>query len=431
MFLRGDMVIKKEAQRLELEERKYIRGKFKELEEYREETWHCNRCNMCKEVFGWYMKSAEFSDICSSFAFNKWDTYAAQGKMHIARALIEGDMDWEDSEKLLHVIFSCAMCGGCTINCLRIMENNPLEVFRALRARAVEKGLAPPEHKRLFKSTIKHGNPLGAPKEERLKWTEGLGFKVKNLPEEHADTVLFTGCMYALEPRVRDTLKAIAKVLKTAGVDFGILGAEEKCCGGIQLLMGEVGMFEQLARDNINTFNESGIRTLVTPCAHCYNTFVNEYPEIGDMRFEILHLAQYLDQLIEDGKIELGELPREVVTYHDPCDLGRKSGVYDAPRKVINAINGIELREMERIKDQTWCCGAGGGLLEANPEQSMWAAEERIREARVTTGADTLVTTCPWCEYNLKNAVEKTGARIKINNIAEIAYRALKKKEKE
>jgi len=232
--------------------------------------------------------------------------------------------------------------------------------------------------------------------------------------------------MYPLEPKVRDTLKVIAQVLTKAGADFGILGAAEKCCAGIQLLMGEVGIFEQYAKDNIKTFNELGIKTLVTPCAHCYNTFVNEYPEVGEQNYEVLHLVQYLDRLMEEGKIKPSESPGEVVTYHDPCDLGRKSGVYDSPRKILNAIKGVELREMERMKDQTWCCGAGGGLLEARPDQSTWAAEERIREARVTTGADSLITACPWCEYNLKNAVENSGARMKVNNITEIIQRALK-----
>ena len=420
-------MIKKEAERLELDKRKYIKGRFKELEAYRDEVWHCNRCNMCKEVFGWYMKSAEFSEICPSFAFNKYDTYASQGKMHIARALIEEEMDWEDSEKLLDIIYSCDMCGGCNINCLRVLENNPLEIFKALRARAVEKGLARQEHKKLFESTLKYGNILDAPKEERLKWTEGLDFKIKMLPQERAEVLLYTGCMYALEPKVRDTLKVIAQVLKAGGVDFGILGAEEKCCGGMQLMMGEVGMFEQLAKDNIKTFNELGIKTLVTPCAHGYNFLVNDYPEVGDMKFEVVHAVQYLERLIEQGKIKMGKVPREIVTYHDPCDLGRKSGVYDIPRKVLNAIEGVELREMERIKDQTWCCGAGGGVLEAYPDQAMWAAEERIKEARVTTGADTLVTACPWCEYSFKSAVEKSGARIKISDIFELVAKALKK----
>ena len=417
-------MLKKEAERYELEKRKYIRGRFKELEDYREEVWHCNRCNMCKEVFGWYMSSNEFSDICPSFAFHKWETYAAQGKMHIARALIEREIDWEDSALLPQIIFSCDMCGGCTINALRIMEECPLEVFRALRARAVEKGLAPPEHKRFYESTTRYGNPLDAPKEERLKWTEGLDFKIKILPKENAEVLLFTGCQYELEPTVRDTLKTIAQVLRAGGVDFGFLGADERCCAGMQLLMGERGMFEQFARDNIKTFNELGIKTLVTPCAHCYNTFVVEYPEVGELKFEVLHTVQLFDRLIEEGKIKLGELPREVVTYHDPCDLGRKNGIYDAPRKLLDRINGVEFREMERMKDQTWCCGGGGGLLEAYPDQAAWAAQERIKEARVTTGADTLVTACPWCEYSLKNAVEATGARMKINDIAEIIQRA-------
>jgi len=418
-------MLKKEAERFRLEERRFIKGRFKELEDYGDEVWHCNRCNMCQEVFGWYLKSLEFSGICPPLARHKFAAYSAQGKMHIARALIEEEMDWGDSDTLPDIIFRCAMCGGCSVNCIRIMENNPLEVFRALRARAVEKGLTPTAHKRFYESTIKYGNPLASPKEERLKWTEGLGFQIKTLPQEHADTLLFTGCQYALEPTVRDTLKSIAQVLRTGGVDFGFLGAEEMCCGGMQLLMGERGMFEQLARDNIKTFNELAIKTLVTPCAHCYNTFVNEYVELGEMNFEVLHTTQLFDWLIEEGKIKLGELPQEVITYHDPCELGRQNGVYDTPRKILTVIKGVELREMERIKDQTWCCGSGGGLLLAYPEDAAWAARERIKEAKVTTGAHTLVTACPWCEYSFKNAVEATGARMKIEDIAEVIGRAL------
>ena len=418
-------MLKKEAERYELEKRKYIRGRFKELEDYRDEVWHCNRCNMCKEVFGWYMGSNEFSDLCPSFAFRKWETYAAQGRMHLARALIEEEIGWDDSELLPQIIFSCDMCGGCTINALRIMEESPLEVFRALRARAVDKGLAPPEHKKFYESTTRYGNPLDAPKEERLRWTEGLGFKIKTLPKEHADVLLFAGCQYELEPTLRDTIKTIAQVLNAGGVDFGILGAEEKCCAGIQLLMGERGLFEQFAQENIKTFNDLGIKTLITPCAHCYNTFVNEYVEVGELNFEVLHTIQLFDRLLEAGKIKLGEVPREVATYHDPCDLGRKNGEYDVPRKLLGSINGVEFREMERKKDQTWCCGGGGGLLEAFPEQAAFAAEQRIKEARVTTGADTIVTACPWCEFSLKNAVEATGAKIKVNDIAEIIQRAL------
>jgi len=371
------------------------------------------------------MKSNEFADICSSFTFRKFETYAAQGKMHISRALIDGEMNWEDSEALPEIIFSCDMCGGCTVNCLRIMGNNPLEVFKALRARAVDMGLAPPEHQRFYESTTRYGNPLNAPKEERLRWTEGLDFKLKTLPKEHADVLLFTGCQYELEPKVQGTLKTIAQVLQAGGVDFGFLGSEEKCCGGMQLLMGERGMFEQLAKENIKTFNQLGMKTLVTPCAHCYNTFVNEYVEVGELNFEVLHTVQLFDRLIEEGKIKLGELPRETITYHDPCDLGRKNGVYDVPRRLLNRINGAQLREMERVKDQTWCCGGGGGLLEAYPEQASWAAQQRIKEARVTSGADTLVTACPWCEYSLKTAAETVGARIKINDVAELIQRAL------
>jgi len=420
------MPLKKESERLELEKRKYIKGRFKELEDYTDEVWHCARCNMCKEIFGWYMKSAEFYGICGSFSYNKYDSYSSQGRMNITRALLYGDMDWEDSELLNKIIFSCDMCGGCAINCIRIIENNPLEVFRALRARVVEKGLAPPEHKRFYESTTRYGNPLDVPKTERLRWTEDLDFKIKTLPQESAEVLLFTGCQYALEPTVQDTLKTIARVLRAGGVDFGTLGVEERCCGGIQLLMGERGMFEQLARDNIKKFNELGIKAVVTPCAHCYNTFVNEYVEVGELNFEVIHTVHIFNRLIEEGKLNLGALPGEVVTYHDPCDLGRKNGEYDVPRKLLGSINGVELREMERIKDQTWCCGGGGGLLEAFPDQAAWVAQERVREAMSTTGAETLVTACPWCEYSLKSAAGAGESAIKISDIAEIIERALR-----
>ncbi len=419
-------MLKKEAERYELEKRKYIRGRFKELEEYREEVWHCNRCNMCKEVFGWYMRSNQFSHICPPFAFHKWETFAAQGKMHIARALIEEEIGWEDSDRLMEIIFSCEMCGGCTINALRIMEEHPLEVFRALRARAVDKGIIPPEHKKFYDSTTKNDNPLGAPKQERLKWLEGLDVKVKMLPAEKAEVLLFTGCQFSLEPKLIHGIRSVARVLSAGGVDFGILGAQEKCCAGIQLLMGERGMFEEFALANIKTFNDLGVKTVVTPCAHCYNTFANEYVEMGDMNFEVLHTVQLFDRLVDQGKLKLGEVLPEVVTYHDPCDLGRKSGVYDVPRKLLEGVEGIDLCEMDRFRDQTWCCGGGGGLMEAYPEQASFAAQERINEAKVTTGADTMATACPWCEYSFLNAVEAMDSKMKVKDIAEIIEEALK-----
>jgi Fe-S oxidoreductase len=334
-------------------------------------------------------------------------------------------MDWKDSEGLKDFIYRCTLGAGCDMQCLRNNELRPTKVIEALRAEAMEKIGVLPEHREYLESTKKYANPFAATREARLEWTKDLGFELKDLSKKKGEVLLYVGCMYSLEPRVRDTIKSTARVLNAAGVDFGFLGAEEECCGLTQLQIGERLMFEELARKNIKMFNGLGIKTLATPCPHCYESFKNYYPEMGEMNFEVLHITEYLNRLISEGKIRLEGLPGEVVTYHDPCHLGRKVGVYDAPREVIKSVKGIELREMERIKDQSWCCGAGGGVLAAYPDFARKAAEERVEEAEAT-GASAIVTACPWCEYNLETGIEARKSKMRLYDVAEIVDRSMK-----
>ena len=402
---------------------------LKPLEEYREMVWNCARCNWCKSVWGWYMKSWRFSELCPSSAHYKFDAYSAQGRMDISRALIEGDMDYEDSERLIDIAYRCTSCGACQINCMRLQEKQPAEVIEALRAELVERGMVVSEHRAYLESTLKYGNPFEVPKKERLRWMEGLEFEVKDLTKESGEVLLYLGCMYSLESRLRDTTKVFAQILDIAGIDFGILGAEERCCGSEQLRIGERGLFEALAEENIKRFNGLGIKTLVTPCPHGYYTFKFRYSKVGELNFEVLHFSQYLKWLIDNGRIELGEVSSQVVTYSDPCNLGRWAGEYEAPREVLKGVRGIEFREMERNRDQAWCCGAGGGVLAAYPDFATWTAEERVAEAE-SSGCSVLVTACPWCEYNLEDGIERRRSKIKLFNIAEIVFQAMKKSQK-
>ena len=402
---------------------------LKPLEEYREMVWNCARCNWCKSVWGWYMKSWRFSELCPSSAHFKFDAYSAQGRMDISRALIEGDMDYEDSERLIDIAYKCTSCGACQINCMRLQEKQPAEMIEALRAELVERGMVVPEHRAYLESTLKYGNPFEVPKKERLRWMEGLEFEVKDLTKESGEVLLYLGCMYSLESRLRDTTKVFAQILDIAGIDFGILGAEERCCGSEQLRIGERGLFEALAEENIKRFNELGIKTLVTPCPHGYYTFKFRYSKVGELNFEVLHFSQYLKWLIDNGRIELGEVSSQVVTYSDPCNLGRWAGEYEAPREVLKGVRGIEFREMERNRDQAWCCGAGGGVLAAYPDFATWTAEERVAEAE-SSGCSVLVTACPWCEYNLEDGIERRRSKIKLFNIAEVVFQAMKKGKK-
>ena len=403
--------------------------KWKNLEDYREQVWGCARCNWCQNMFAWNVQSARFNEICPAFFQKRFAAYSGMGRMHISRALLEGEFDYEESPRLLDIVNRCTLCGACQINCLRLQEKEPANVIEALRAELVEKGMVVPEHQAYLESTLKYGNPFDVPKKERLTWTEDLDFKIKDLTKEKGEVLLYLGCMYSLETRIRNTTRVFAQILHTAGVDFGFLGTEERCCGSEQLRIGERGLFEMLAEENIKTFNGLGIKVLVTPCPHGYYAFKSCYPKVGKMNFEVLHFTQYLKQLIDDGKIELQEVPRRVVTYSDPCNLGRWAGEYEAPRAILKSIKGIELREMERNHDQAWCCGAGGGVLTAFPDLATLSAEERVTEAEAS-GASVLAAACPWCEYNFEGGIENRKSKLELFDIAEIVLRSMKEGEK-
>ncbi|MEM2738960.1 MAG: (Fe-S)-binding protein, partial [Candidatus Bathyarchaeia archaeon] len=236
--------------------------------------------------------------------------------------------------------------------------------------------------------------------------------------------LLYTGSMYALEPLVLDTTKSIARVLNKANVDFGLL--EDELDDGLYAAqLGESGLFEELAERNIKIFNEIGVKEIVTPDPHAYNAFKRYYPRVGNIEAEIFHITEYVDMLVKNGKLNLGKLPEETVTYHDPCNLGRLCGVYDAPRNIVKAIEGLDFREMERNKNYAWCCGAGGGVMMAYPEYMTWTTRERIKDV-TSVEASTLVTACPWCEYAFKTALESAGSTIQVRNIVELVEKSAK-----
>ncbi len=397
-----------------------IVGKFKPLEEYLEETWNCMRCNWCKLVFGWTLKSDEFRYNCPSFTRYRFDAYCAEGRMHIARALIEGEMEWKDSEKLLEILYACDTCGACAINCLRLIENNPVEVIEATRARAVELGIGPmPAHKKFAQNVKTTQNVFGDLHAKHFAWMPPEAKLTKK-----AKTAFFVGCASAY--REIDVAKATARVLNASGTDFTVV-PEESCCGSPLLRTGQLELGRELAEHNVKVFRENGIQRLIFSCPGCYRAFKVDYPEFVDFDFEVLHVTELLEELYDAGKITFKELPTERVTYHDPCHLGRHCGVYEPPRRILNAIGGLELREMERIKDQAWCCGAGGGVLAAFRNQAVWASTERVKEA-ITTGASTLVSACPFCKITLREGIKEAGAKINLYDIVEIVEKALVRK---
>ncbi|NOQ43658.1 MAG: (Fe-S)-binding protein [Dehalococcoidia bacterium] len=422
------------------------------LQDYRIDLQRCSRCSLCKWLPLSQIKSWRFANACPSMVWGNFHAYSAGGKMIAALALLDGRIDYTD--KLVEIIYQCQMDGACDVSCKVNRDMDPLEVMLELRAKCVEEGQVLPAHMVMIESLKSDDNTLGEPKAERGKWAEGLD--VKDIAKEKADVLYFAGCRYSFDQDLRKITRDALSLLKKAGVDVGISGKEEACCGGRAFEIGYRGELTKYAEHNMEAWNAAGVRTVVTPCSDCYGAFKFQYPRLGkEMNFEVLHITEYLDRLIKEGSLKpTNKVPMQV-TYHDPCHLGRlsepyipwegverkvlgqvivkdppkdyrrgTSGIYEPPRDVLRSIPGLELVEMERTKEYAWCCGAGGGVKEAYPEFALSTADERIEEA-MATGAEALVTSCSWCERNFRDALERSGAKIKLYDTVELLIEAL------
>lgn len=402
----------------------------KTLEDYREMVWGCARCNWCQNHWGWNVKSAEFSEICPAFHEFRIFPYTGMGKMHIARAMLEGDFDYEDAPEVADFIYSCTTCGACEMNCQRLQDKEPLKVNETLRALLVKDGIGPkPEHKRLIKSVKNYDNPWMQPRAQRDRWAKKIG--LKDVSKQAADTLFFVGCTAAFDNTLWKVSQNTADILLRSGVDLGILGKDELCCGSPLARIGDRETFMELAGKNIDRLNNCGAKEIVTFCPGCYRSLNHDYgeiPGVAELKPKVYHSSEYIEKLIIDGKIKFsGEIPMKV-TWHDPCHLGRHCGIYDPPRNILKAIPGIELVEMERIKDQSWCCGGGGGARTAFLDFAQKTAFKRIAEAK-KTGAQAIVTSCPFCEQNMGDALSKMSDGMQLFDLIEFLSKVIAKEQ--
>ncbi len=399
----------------------------KELEDYREQVWGCARCNWCQNQWGWSVKSAEFSEICPAFHEYRFFPYSGMGKMHIARALIEGDFDYEDAPELAEFIYTCTTCGACEMNCQRMQDKEPLKVNETLRARFVKDGIGPmPEHKKLISSIKSYDNPWMQPRTQRDRWAKKI--PLKNAAEESVETLFFVGCTTALDPAMTKVAQNTASVLLKAGVDLGTLGKNELCCGSPIARIGDRETFVSLVKKNVELLNSLGIKEIVTSCPGCFRAIKVDYaeiPGIPPINFKVFHSVEYIDRLITAGKLKLTKPLPLKATWHDPCHLGRHCGVYEAPRTILKAIPGIEFVEKERIKDQSWCCGGGGGARTAFLDFAQKTAAKLIDEAGKTARADAIVTCCPFCEQNIGDVLSRQDDEMKLYNLIDLVAKAV------
>lgn len=319
-------------------------------------------------------------------------------------------------------LWDCTTCQTCTIRCPRGLK--PHELLIDMRANLIEEGRVPETVSGALENVFKHGNPWGKIRSERSEWTTDL--RIKDITQgDKADILYFVCCAAAYDPRVQEVAKALVKSLTTAGVDFGILGSKETCCGSEVRRMGEEGLFEMLVEENAKLFHEYGITKIVTTSPHCYDAFKNQY---HDSKIEVKHYTQYVAELIREGKLAFSKELKKVITYQDPCYLGKQNGIFDEPRDIIKGIPGVTFVDFDRSKERSLCCEGGGGRMFVEASDSgERLAEIRIRDA-VEMGADIVATACPFCLLNLEDAVKTTGneGKIEVKDIMELVSEVIR-----
>jgi Fe-S oxidoreductase len=330
-------------------------------------------------------------------------------------------------ERVLHsrAIWLCTTCYSCTTRCPR--EIGITDTMVRLRSLAIAQGVQVPENLVRLKDTVSANyNISGDDNATRLIWSQNLDEETLVFQQKReAQVLFFVGCVAAFYPMVYGIPQALAQVMLAADVDFATLGGEEWCCG---YPLFSAGMEEQvvpLMKHNVEQVKAMGAKTVVTTCPSCYHTWEHIYPRlgIGDASYQVLHASQFLAQLMEGGKLKLRSI-EDTATYHDPCDLGRKSGVYDAPRRVIEGIPGLEFREFESSREHALCCGGGGDVQMVDEGVTAAVAARRVHQAK-KTGARILLSACQQCKRTLMTAARKEKVRMRVMDIAELVWRAV------
>ena len=354
----------------------------------------CYQCGICDVVCPW--------NQVRPFSMRK-----------IVRQALFGLTEIEEED-----IWRCTTCGTCPSRCPRGV--NQIEIGVSLRRIATEYGVFPDSVNPVITvsdSLMAEGNPFNFERGKRADWAEGLNVKTFT---EGMEVLYFPGCYLSYDPRMKKVAAATAKILNAAGVDYGILGSKESCCGESIRKTGNEELFKHLAKENIKHFIDQGVKRILVSSPHCYHTFKNEYPEFN-VHFEVVHMSEYLQELIEEGRLKPSKDYNQKITYHDPCYLGRHNGVFDQPRNVLKQVPGTELAEMADYRENSFCCGGGGGRIWMETPKGERFSDLRLQQA-LDTGATTLVTACPYCITNFTDSSLglEEGQAIEIKDLTEV-----------
>ncbi|MDE2159456.1 MAG: (Fe-S)-binding protein [Burkholderiales bacterium] len=365
----------------------------------------CTKCGRCHEACPARAAGAPLSprDVILSLREFANDALEKQALPEAAELDIHGK---DIGQVFMETLWSCRTCMACVEICPVAIEHVPIIV--QMRRKLVEDGEMEPILQKTLQALHKNGNSFGESRRKRAAWTKALPFTIKDARKEPVDLLWFVGDYASFDPRNQKVTQAFARLLHARGVDFGILYEGEGNAGNDVRRVGEEGLYELLAENNIALLRNCGFRRIVTTDPHSLNTIRNEYPEYG-ARHEILHYTELLAEWLADGSLAPGRRLSRRVTYHDPCHLGRYNKVFEAPRAVMRAI-GCDLVEMPRSRDNSFCCGAGGGRIWIpDPVGQDKPAHLRMREAAVLDGLETFVVACPKDLTMFEDALKATG----------------------
>ncbi|WXG41941.1 MAG: (Fe-S)-binding protein [Candidatus Freyarchaeum deiterrae] len=383
----------------------------------------CAKCSYCLEDKNSHLP------ICPSTEYFHLASHRPPGRLELARALIglydniELDLNMDE---IVKKFYSCMLCGACDYKCRELTGKSPLSVFMEVRKELFNNNIGPPAaHRILFENVLKHGNPQGMPREKRPERILPL-ISNSHYINRNAPLLYFVGCVSSYSDNLPSHAANMVRVLMKAETEFRIL-PDEPCCSHVLIKTGQENLILDYMKEAFDKVNSTGVKQVLFSCPACYRAFKYEYPKLlgVEPNFECITSSEFIYNLLNEGKLQpngKGNSEEEVVvTYHDPCHLGRQSGIYDPPRKILESIKGLKLVEMPRNRENSWCCGVGGGVKTAFPEFSQKTSEERINEAK-SVGATILVTACPACESGFKDALKahKDDNNLKVLNVVDI-----------
>ena len=379
-------------------------------------------CTRCGECVKW----------CPTFAEVERDEITPLDKIHTLRGFARGQHGGflarlfghrppteESVKRWSRGTYDCTLCGRCHVVCPVHIDTRSLWI--AMREQLVELESYPQIMEMLKENVGANYNISGDPADDRLIWSENLA----EVPEgvrgkEQAEVVYFVGCTSSFYPLTYGIPQSFVNILEKASVDFATMGVEEWCCGFPLIIAGMGQAVKELIEHNVAAVRKLGAKTLVAACPSCFHTWEHTYPEvIGEpLGFEVKHTTQFLEELVTDGQIKLGSFSQPV-TYHDPCDLGRTSGIYDAPRNIINAIPGIEFKEMAEVGDYALCCGGGGDVEMADADLVAAVSKRRLQQAQATE-AKVILSACQQCKRTLTASTRREKVRMRVLDVVEL-----------